>query len=67
MVYTLLALIHPLREFTHSFSLCGREITFGALDYIGVVIVVVLAVIHIVTVRADIKGYAAIDPMPKRD
>ena len=65
VINTLFALIRPLREFTHSFSLFGHKITFGALDYIGVVIVILLAVIHIVTVRADIKGYAAIDPMPK--
>lgn len=67
VINTLFALIRPLREFSHNFVLCGHEITFGALDYIGVVIVLALAVIHIMTVRADIKGYAAIDPMPKRD
>lgn len=67
VINTLFALIRPLREFAHSFSFCGHEITFGALDYIGVVIVIALAVIHIVTVRADIKGYAAIDPMPMKD
>ena len=67
VINTLFALIRPLREFTHSFSLCGHEITFGALDYIGFVIVAVLALMHLTTVRSDIKEYAAIDPMPKRD
>lgn len=67
VINTLFALIRPLREFKHSFSLYGHEITFGALDYIGIVIVVALAVIHIVTVRADIKGYAEIDPMAMKD
>ena len=67
VINTLFALIRPLREFTHSFSLCGHEITFGALDYIGIVIVAVLALMHLTTVRSDIKEYAAIDPMPKRD
>ena len=67
VINTLFALIRPLREFTHSFSLCGHEITFGALDYIGIVIVAVLALMHLTTVRSDIKEYTAIDPMPKRD
>ena len=67
VINTLFALIRPLREFTHSFSLCGHEITFGALDYIGIVIVAVLALMHLTTVRSDIKEYAATDPMPKRD
>ena len=67
LINTLFALIRPLREFSHSFMFCGREFTFGALDYIGTVIVIVLAVIYLTTVRKDIKDYAEIDPMPKRD
>lgn len=67
IINTLFVLIRPLREFSHSFTLCGHEFTFGALDYIGVVIVVVLALMHLTTVYKDIKGYAEIDPMPKRD
>ena len=67
IINTLFALIRPLREFSHSFTLCGHEFTFGALDYIGVVIVIVLVVIHLITVRNDLKGYAKMDPMPKID
>lgn len=67
IINTLFATIRPLREFSHSFTLCGHDFTFGALDYIGVVIVIVLAVIHLVTVHNDLKGYAKMDPMPKID
>lgn len=67
IINTLFVTIRPLREFSHSFTLCGHDFTFGALDYIGVVIVIVLAVIHLVTVHNDLKGYAKIDPMPKID
>lgn len=67
LINTLFALIRPLREFSHTFILCGHEFTFGALDYIGIVIVVILAVIHLSTVRKDIKDYAEIDPMPQKD
>ncbi len=67
IINTLFALIRPLREFSHSFTLCGHEFTFGALDYIGVVIVIVLVVIHLITVHNDLKGYAKMDPMPKID
>ena len=67
IINTLFATIRPLREFSHSFTLCGHDFTFGALDYIGVVIVIFLAVIHLVTVHNDLKGYAKIDPMPKID
>ena len=66
LVNTLFILIRPLREFSHSFTLCGHEFTFRALDYIGICIVLVLALMHLTTVRHDIKGYAEIDPMPKR-
>ena len=63
-VNTLFVLIRPLREFSHSFILAGHEFTFGALDYIGIAIVVLLAVLYLSTVRSDIKYYAERDPMP---
>ena len=63
-VNTLFVLIRPLREFSHSFTLMGHEFVFGALDYIGLVIVVLLAVLHLRTVAGDIKDYAKLDPMP---
>lgn len=67
VINTLFALIRPLREFSHSFILCGHKFTFGALDYIGIAIVVILALMHLTTVRNDMKDYAAIDPMPKQE
>ena len=67
IINTLFAVIRPLREFSHEFALFGHEFTFSALDYIGVVIIIVLALMHLTTVRKDIKGYAEADPMPKRD
>lgn len=67
IINTLFALIRPLREFSHSFMLCGHTFTFGALDYIGVLIIIILALLHLITICNDIKDYAKIDPMPKRD
>ena len=67
VINTLFILIRPLRDFSNEFTLWGHEFTFGALDYIGIAILVILALIHLITVRHDIKGYAEIDPMPKRD
>jgi hypothetical protein len=40
---------------------------FGALDYIGMIIIIILALMHLATVRRDIKDYAEIDPMPKNE
>ena len=67
IINTLFATISPLREFSHSFVLFGSEFTFKALDYIGIAIVIILAIMHLTTVRNDIKGYAEIDPMPERE
>ena len=67
IINTLFASIRPLREFSHSFTLCGHTFTLGALDYIGILIIVTLALMHLTTVRKDIKDYAKMDPMPKRD
>lgn len=67
IINTLFVLIRPLRDFSHTFTLCGYMFTFRALDYIGSVIVVILIILHLTTVRKDIKDYAKMDPMPKRD
>ena len=67
LINTLFATITPLREFSHSFMIFGSEFTFKALDYIGIAIVIILAIMHLTTVRNDIKGYAEIDPMPERE
>lgn len=67
IINTLFALIPPLREFSHNITICGHEFTFGALDYIGIVIIIVLVLMHLTTVIKDIKDYAKMDPMPKRD
>ena len=67
IINTVFATITPLREFSHSFVIFGSEFTFKALDYIGAAIVIILAIMHLTTVRNDIKGYAEIDPMPERE
>ncbi len=67
MINTLFAVIRPLREFSHEFALFGHEFALGALDYIGIVIIAILAIMHLTTVRKDIKGYAEMDPMPRKD
>ena len=67
LINTVFATITPLREFSHSFVIFGNEFTFKALDYIGAAIVIILAIMHLTTVRNDIKDYAEIDPMPGRE
>ncbi len=64
---TLLVLVGPLREFSHSFTIFGYEMNFRVLDYVGILVVATLAVIYLLAVRRDIKGYAETDPMPEVD
>lgn len=65
IINTLFALVRPLREFSHEYVLFGHDLVFGALDYIGVAIVIVLAVLHLAEVRKDVRDYAKMDPMPQ--
>ena len=65
IINTLFALVRPLREFSHEFVLFGHDLVFGALDYIGVAIVLILAVLHLAEVRKDARDYAKMDPMPR--
>ena len=64
---TLFAMIRPLREFSHCFMLCDHMFMLGALDYIGILIIIILAFMHLTTVCNDIRDYAKIDPMPRKD
>jgi hypothetical protein len=66
LINTLLALIRPLREFSHSFVLFGHELELKAMDYVGMVVVAVLGVIYLVNVSKDMRGYAIADPLPKK-
>jgi phosphatidylglycerophosphate synthase len=67
LVNTLFVLIRPLRDFSFSFVVGGHEFVFGAMDCIGAAVVILLALIHLDTVRKDMKDYARMDPMPKRE
>lgn len=67
IVNTLFILISPLREFSHSFVLVGREFTLQALDYVAIVILAVLSVIYISTVVKDAREYAEMDPLPGKE
>lgn len=65
LINTLFATIRPLREFSHDVVLFGHEMTLGALDYIAMVILVALTVMHLVSILQDARGYAKIDPPRK--
>ena len=66
VVNTMFVLIRPLRDISRTFSLGSQEITFKAMDFVGVAIVAILVVIYLTTIRKDMRGYAEIDPLPKR-
>lgn len=63
---TVLALVRPISEFALTFFIFGREFTLASLDIVGIIVLLVLAVIYLTTVVKDGRGYAEMDPMPKR-
>ena len=63
---TILALVRPISEFALTFFIFGREFTLASLDIVGIVVLLVLAVIYLTTIVRDGRGYAEMDPMPKR-
>ena len=63
---TVLALVRPISEFALTFFIFGREFTLASLDIVGIVVLLVLAVIYLATIVKDGRGYAEMDPMPKR-
>ena len=63
MVNTLFATIPPLREWSLHFTLLSNSITFGAFDFVGFIILIVLIVIHLNNFMHDADAYAKLDPV----
>ncbi len=64
---SLFVFIKPLREFSAVVRIFGKDIDLRALDVAGLVILALLVIIYLVTIICDAKGYAKMDPMPKRE
>lgn len=64
-VNALFATVSPLREWAVNFTVCDTGIVFGAFDFVGGVILIVLLAIYVSNFVKDAKGYAEIDPMRK--
>jgi phosphatidylglycerophosphate synthase len=62
IVNTLFIFIRPLREYSQDVRIFGHDFTFGAFDYIGGVIVAMLALVYAVTILKDLDEYARMDP-----
>ena len=67
LLNTLLLIIRPWQQFEHVFTFFGKTVYAHALDYPGIIILVILVIIYVVTVVQDARGYAKIDPMPKHE
>ena len=63
---TLFALITPLRMWAMHFTLFGTSITFGAFDFVGLIILVVLLLIYLNNFKHDAETYAKLDPAKPR-
>jgi len=57
--------IPPLREFSKEVTIFGHEMVFRAMDFAGIVVLVVLIVIYLVTIISDARGYAKEEPLPE--
>ncbi len=63
IVNTLFATIAPLREWAVQFTVLYTPITFGAFDFVGLAILIVLIVIHLSNFKHDADAYAKLDPV----
>ncbi|MCR5520023.1 MAG: CDP-alcohol phosphatidyltransferase family protein [Bacteroidales bacterium] len=62
IINTLFIFVRPLREYSDTITLFGQDFAIGIFDYIGAVIVVMLALVYIVTIIKDLDEYAKMDP-----
>lgn len=67
VVNTLFTTIPALNAISHDYIIFGHNVTFAALDYVGVLILIVLSIMYVSEVIRDAKGYAEIDPPHKME
>jgi hypothetical protein len=67
ILIAVLYFVKPLQTFSVTCDVFGKSIALGSIDLAGIVILAILVVIYLVTIINDAKGYAKIDPMPKRE
>ncbi len=65
IVNTVLVLIPSIGTFSHTFMLCGHELTIRTMDYVAAFIFLALLLIYLTEIVKDAKEYARLDP-PKR-
>lgn len=63
LINTLFIAVAPLREWSIAFQVAGVSVTFGAFDFIGLAILVILVLIYLNNFKEDAKEYAEIDPV----
>lgn len=63
LINTLFIAVAPLREWSIVFQVAGVSVTFGAFDFIGLAILVILVLIYLNNFKEDAKEYAEIDPV----
>ena len=67
IVNTILIFAPALREPSVVWPVFGRSITLTIIDIMGLALIAILALIYIVTIYRDWRGYALSDPIPKKE
>lgn len=65
IVNTCFIFIRPLREFSASVNILDKAMELKALDIVGLVVLIILAIIYFVTIFNDAREYAKADPLKK--
>lgn len=63
IVNTLFATIAPLREWVMPLTIANSTVTFGAFDFVGLTILIILIIIHLNNFKNDAEAYAKLDPV----
>lgn len=65
IINTIFIYASPVRDFEMDICVLGNNMCLGSFDFIGLVIMAILAVIYFNNFIHDAKGYAKIDPLKK--
>lgn len=65
IINTIFIYASPVRDFEMDICVLGNNMCLGSFDFIGLAIMIILAVIYFNNFIHDAKGYAKIDPLKK--
>ena len=67
IVNTLYFFIKPFQQYRQTIRVFRSDLSFGIMDYVGIIILIALVIVYLHSLRKDAQEYAKMDPLIKHE